>query len=590
MRQARTLGTILLLFILLPAGAARTDAIVVTRAMLASTIAEFFIEEDSVRVEVEIGLPDIEAFRNVIPDEIYQRMDYPAAPFGERIRRFMSRDWVVMADGQPLDGRVTGLEIRPRMRRDEITGEPLPVEDDEPEPVIFVEIKYPLRGKPSTMGFRPPLSEKGYSAANVGFVVYHKGVHVNDFRFLGSEETLRLDWGDPWYSQFENRNLRRQYYDPISVFLYIEPYEVRKEVVLRPRDLEQWIDLGIGDSEAIPVSMQDGIMEKAAAFLSDRTPVTIDGEPVEMTLDRVHFIYRTLRTSGVVSPPQDLETVSATLGVIYVYPTDGLPDSATVTCDLFGGRIQQIMSNATDEAGGFPYILSPEDPVLRWQNFLKNPTVPTLVDVEAPPKRSFPATLGVLAAAAGLVAIGVGTARRRRAGARPRLGLLLGAIPLVAAVVLLLPRLVTPTRMSDESAQVVVGNLLRNIYRAFDFRDEGVIYDALARSAEGDVLTDVYLQTRESLELKNQGGARAKVQDVEMLGTEQRGLEGETGFVATCSWRVSGSVLHWGHVHRRANQYAARFVVKAVDGAWKITDLDLLEEIRIDPVTGEKLS
>ena len=112
----------------------------------------------------------------------------------------------------------------------------------------------------------------------------------------------------------------------------------------------------------------------------------------------------------------------------------------------------------------------------------------------------------------------------------------------------------------------------------------------VARSAGGDVLTDVYLQTRKSLELKNQGGARAKVQEVEMLATDQSGLEGEAGFVATCSWKVSGSVLHWGHVHRRANQYAARFVVRAVDGMWKITDLERLEEIRIDPLTGEKLS
>jgi hypothetical protein len=118
----------------------------------------------------------------------------------------------------------------------------------------------------------------------------------------------------------------------------------------------------------------------------------------------------------------------------------------------------------------------------------------------------------------------------------------------------------------------------------------GAIYDALARSADGDVLTNVYLQTRQSLELKNQGGARAKVQEIEMLATEQSGLEGEAGFVATCSWKVSGSVLHWGHVHRRANQYYARFAVKAVDGMWKISDLEPLEETRIDPLTGERLS
>ena len=53
------------------------------------------------------------------------------------------------------------------------------------------------------MTFRPPVTETGFSAANVGFVVYHKGIHVNNFRYLGSQETLNLDWEDPWYSEFE---------------------------------------------------------------------------------------------------------------------------------------------------------------------------------------------------------------------------------------------------------------------------------------------------------------------------------------------------------------------------------------------------
>jgi hypothetical protein len=36
--------------------AAFADAIVVSQAMFASTIAEYYVEEDGVRVELEIGL------------------------------------------------------------------------------------------------------------------------------------------------------------------------------------------------------------------------------------------------------------------------------------------------------------------------------------------------------------------------------------------------------------------------------------------------------------------------------------------------------------------------------------------------------
>jgi hypothetical protein len=58
-------------------------------------------------------------------------------------------------------------------------------------------------------------------------------------------------------------------------------------------------------------------------------------------------------------------------------------------------------------------------------------------------------------------------------------------------------------------------------------------------------------------------------------------LDGEKGFVATCTWTVSGSVGHWGHIHTRRNQYDALLTVKSVDGVWKITEMELLEEQRV---------
>ena len=143
------------------------------------------------------------------------------------------------------------------------------------------------------------------------------------------------------------------------------------------------------------------------------------------------------------------------------------------------------------------------------------------------------------------------------------------------------PRALRPSYVAPDEGDEIVLGLLENVYRSFDYREESVIYDALERSAAGDLLTDIYLETRRSLELENQGGARAKVQQVTMVDSEYEPLGGEIGFVSTCTWNVSGSVGHWGHVHTRENQYQARFVIKSVDGLWKITDLELLQEERI---------
>ena len=103
----------------------------------------------------------------------------------------------------------------------------------------------------------------------------------------------------------------------------------------------------------------------------------------------------------------------------------------------------------------------------------------------------------------------------------------------------------------------------------------------ITQAMKAATIAEIYLETRRSLELENQGGARAKVQDVTIVDSEHEPLGSEIGFVSTCTWNVSGSVGHWGHVHTCENQYQARFVVKSVDGLWKITELELLPEERL---------
>ena len=64
-----------------------------------------------------------------------------------------------------------------------------------------------------------------------------------------------------------------------------------------------------------------------------------------------------------------------------------------------------------------------------------------------------------------------------------------------------------PPQLAPEDAVAVLAGLLHNIYRAFDRREESLVYDRLAQSISGDLLSDVYLQTRRSMQLENQGGA-----------------------------------------------------------------------------------
>jgi hypothetical protein len=134
--------------------------------------------------------------------------------------------------------------------------------------------------------------------------------------------------------------------------------------------------------------------------------------------------------------------------------------------------------------------------------------------------------------------------------------------------------------LNDERSEEIVSALLYNVYRAFDFRDEEIIYDTLERSVTGELLTQTYLETRRGLELASQGGARAKVKQVEMLEVVSERTGGRS-FRANCTWNVAGSVGHWGHIHQRTNRYVAELTVEPVDGVWKITALELIQEERL---------
>jgi len=505
-----------------------------------------------------------------LPDEIYERLGNQPRPWSERLESFFAETFPIAVPGNtPLRGHIVEIEPRPRQRRDVITGEPMPTrEGEDEETAIFVRLEYPLEAPPAALVFSAP------PGASVGFVAYHDGIAVNDFRYLSSSQVLHLDWSDPWYSRFERRNLRRQYFAPVSGFLYIEPYEVRKEIIARPIDLQGWVDLGLAGRSTIPVEMQPELLRKAAAFLLDHQPVEIDGVALRPELARINFLERTLRTSRVVDPPRELDIHAAVLGAIFAYPIEGLPDRVTMDWDLWNDRLDQVPAASVDQAGPLPVILEPDWRVLEWQNFLKKPEIPTLFVLESPPSTLERAMLPgrwvfvALACFAGF--------RAARVRSRATTG--------VAAAILLVTAGAFSgswdTGLRDARSRELVGGLLHNVYRAFDHRDEERIYDVLARSATGDLLERIYLETRRGLVLASQGGARVKVKQIELIEFETEPAEAG-GFSATATWNVGGSVGHWGHVHQRSHQYRAALDVAPVDGVWKLVGLEILGQERL---------
>lgn len=560
-----------ILFYLYPLSQVSADAIVRNQSMFAATIAEFYVEDTQVRVNFEVGYKDIASFQNLLPDELYQKMGFGNKPLKERVEQFFLQDFSLHADGKPLDGYVKDMKLRDRIKRDKITGEALPTADKDKETVITIELIFPFEKKPGKL----TLFTVNKVPTNIGFIAYHKKIPINDFRYLGNAYQLTLNWQDPWYSSFNTRHLRRQYYAPMSGFIYIEPFEVRKEIILRPKDLQSWIDLGLEDKETIPVDKQADIKQKVIDFLSDHLPVMIDDKPVKGQLDRINFLQRTLTRSTVVdNQEQDLN--SATLGIIYSFPTDGLPKKVTMKWDLWNKQITEIAAAAVDQAGPFQSTLQPDWDVLEWQNYLKNPKIPTLIEIIQPPAQYLVYLFWCFLILFTLSILFLIYSFNKKFGFYTQILITMLSITFLSGSIYSYH-----IRSFDQKIiEQLTADLLHNIYRAFDYREEEKIYDTLNKSVAGDLLTDIYLQTKRSLVLANQGGASAKVKSLELVSTDNL-IRQDDGFSVHTIWNVFGSVGHWGHVHQRSNQYEANLSFRPLDGQWKLTAMEVIQEHRL---------
>jgi len=181
--------------------------------------------------------------------------------------------------------------------------------------------------------------------------------------------------------------------------------------------------------------------------------------------------------------------------------------------------------------------------------------------------------------------------RQRQAALLPLLGLMAliitGALTYSSVRVSMARPTLVAGDLPPEQAQALLQVLLKNVYRAFDFRNEEDVYDKLAVSVSGDLLADIYLQNRRSFAVQQAGGAQAKIQSVEIQDAVAERLDDRPlAYAIRGNWTAQGTVGHWGHVHTRRNRYDAIVTVDAVDGTWKITDMEILEEQRIDPAFG----
>ena len=236
----------------------RADWVNLTGAEISPNIAEIYVMDDHVKLVLEIYVGNLDTFDELIPDDWLKDSSINRLPVEERLQQFANNKFQFITDtGQKLSAHLILLEPRLRIdRKSRFAGKINPYtrqripEAPEDKRVLYVELSYPFKTKPETLTIIPPLDEEGRALVSMGFIAYHKSVPIIDFRYLGTSAKLNLDWEDPWYTNFDNKNLTRHHKYPLMLYLYVEPRQVRLESLMRLSDIAELTGFNVEDFHA----------------------------------------------------------------------------------------------------------------------------------------------------------------------------------------------------------------------------------------------------------------------------------------------------------------------------------------------------
>ena len=580
---------LVVVFVLAPLSSAHADWINLTGAETAPNIAEIRVLEDRVNVRLEIYIGNLEAFADLVPNSLMKNAGKGQLGEGERLKHFSTQVLSILGpDGEALPAKLKLVEPRLRVdRKSPFAGMINPQtrrrvpEAPGDKRVLFAELDYLFDGRPDVLTISPPSDGNKDAIITIGFIAYHKAVPIIDFRYLSKATRLRLDWDDPWYSQFDNPNLKRHHKNPLMSFLYVEPRQVRHEVLVRVRDLQEWTDLGLSGSAMIGVEEQGQLKQRALAFFTAHNPLQIDGTPSEPTTSRAEFLNLSISGVQVIEEAEPLDLSTAIIGVTLSYQVNHLPQKVNVEWELFNERISRIPATATDPAGPFRTFVDAENPTIEWQNFLLKYVEPQVVPVQVDSWSLF--GLPVVSLALSLVVL-LGIALAVRPRYLSRIIWAGVSVVCVVAAILLTRVAVVDVRnpfagLPDQAASAkIINAVLDNVHTAYLEPVEPELERALSVVVAEDDFADIKTELTRALAIKVAGGGIARVNAIEDLVIQDiSALDDGPGFRSVAEWTALASAGHWGHPHRRRIRFRALMELGEFEGTWKLTGMTVVD-------------
>lgn len=566
---------------------------------MSTAVADIY--QDRVQIELRILAEDLMFYQSLEAnkDQVLSRSDLVKGAHAHR--GFLSKYFRVLTkDGSVLNGAFTEVDTA------EIPEEGVRL-DQVMDVGVYYQYRITLENAPDYLTFSQNFGGDDAPVPAVMDLILLQGGARLDFPVqIGprSPHSVAIDWENPprndrmyWRERRELMRQRREEllgitsYSSTYAYIYVEPHEIRFEILAPLLTLETWLPIQRKEKEFLSVEEQEKLKDSLEAFLRQKCKAFVDGVEVTPNLSRLDFFTLDIRDFAKQSEKRPVGIQNGRAGMILSFSTKGTPNAASIEWNLFNDYTPLLNTMVYIFDGkGERHFFTENEPVWSWSNnrimrqaspWLNLPEAPIIPKVKFSDKGFAVSMLGLMGLLVGIVRI--------------RFWMVLGGVAGLVVAGLIWPigqreiphPFFTVPKLSLQNQQVVAESLLKNVYRAFDYREDEQVYDALERSASGSYLESLYLQIKQGLVLQDQGGARSRVKDVRWVSGEPKASPEDTvGFSLNIHWEVTGTVEHWGHIHTRQHAYQAVLKVSGVDGVWKIVDLQVVSEDQIKSVTG----
>lgn len=564
------------------------------------TEASIFVTRSKAIVRIQMFAEDLILFQGLEPND-QDRISPDDLKRGLADHRAFLLERVTLRDakGEPIKGEVT--DVKPF----EIPAEGI-LSSDMMLHTATYELEFPFSAPPEFLTIQQDMSDENFIIpSEMKLTVHQSGTALNYTESLlpGASTTVRFDWEqaitedatdaewETWFSKQREATLGITSYSSVYSFVYIEPNEIRHEILIPLATLKTILPVKSRDASFIEIDEQEPIRSLIRDWLRDDNPVTINGTRVLPEFSRVDFYGLDLRDFAAQAAEQKVSLASGRVGIILRYqaPDDAVRDAALTWEKYYSSmnKIQSVVISYPDRMERFEFSRhnKASDNVLKWTcdpNALPQPIRSVPATIAPRPELTIPVgSLIFLATAIVSLRIPKHSVRLLVSGVAFILAL---AAWRTAGVVIDHPWQ-KPPEQSDAQATEIFRKLHQGVYRSLDFGSEDRVYDVLASSVDGPLLEKLYLQLHQSLEMREQSGAVARIQSIKYESGKETPRSSTAvpwpGFEYSATWTVAGTVEHWGHIHERQNRFDAVFTIEPRDGNWKITRMDISNQRQV---------